>query len=30
MRNPVLRTSNGIKEAMSNLWFRNECSIVEI
>lgn len=30
MKNPVLKTSNGIGEAMSNLWFRNECSIVEI
>ena len=30
MKNPILKTSNGIREAMSNLWFRNECSIVEI
>lgn len=30
MKNPVLKTSNGIREAMSNLWFHNECSIVEI
>lgn len=30
MKNPVLKTSNGIREAMSNLWYVNECSIVEI
>lgn len=30
MKNPILRTSNGIKEALSNLWYKNECSIVEI
>lgn len=30
MRNPILKTSNGIRESMSNLWFRDECSIVEI
>ena len=30
MKNPVLKTSNGIREAMSNLWYSNECSIVEI
>lgn len=30
MKNPVLKTSNGIREALSNLWYGNECSIVEI
>lgn len=30
MRNAVLKTSNGIMEAMSNLWYRNECSIAQI
>ena len=30
MRNPMLRTSNGIRESLSNLWFRDECSIAEI
>lgn len=30
MKNPVLKTSNGIREAMENLWFRNECSIAHI
>lgn len=30
MKNAVLKTSNGIREAMSNLWYRNECSIAEI
>lgn len=30
MKNPILKTSNGIAEAFSNLWFRNECSIAEI
>jgi hypothetical protein len=30
MKNPILKTSNGTREALSNLWFRNECSIVEI
>ncbi len=30
MRKPSLRTSNGIPEAMSNLWYGNEHSIVEI
>ena len=30
MKNPILKTSNGIREAMSNLWFGNDCSIVDI
>ena len=30
MKNPVLRTSNGIREALSNLWYGNECSIAHI
>lgn len=30
MKNPVLRTSNGIPEALSNLWYGNECSIAQI
>lgn len=30
MKNPVLKTSNGIREALSNLWYRNECSIAHI
>lgn len=30
MKNPILKTSDGTRESMSNLWFRNECSIVEI
>lgn len=30
MKNPVLKTSNGIRESLSNLWYRNECSIAEI
>lgn len=30
MRNPTLRTSRGIRQAMSNLWYSDDCSIVEI
>lgn len=30
MKNPTLKTSNGIREAMCNLWYSNDCSIVEI
>jgi hypothetical protein len=30
MKNPVLKTSNGIREALSNLWHQNECSIAHI
>lgn len=30
MKNPVLQTSNGIREALSNLWYHNECSIAHI
>ena len=30
MKNPVLKTSNGIREALSNLWYQNECSIAHI
>lgn len=30
MKNPVLKTSNGIREALSNLWYDNECSIAHI
>ena len=30
MKNPVLRTSDGIREALSNLWYGNECSIAQI
>lgn len=30
MKNCILRTDNGIREAMSNLWYSNECSITEI
>lgn len=30
MKNPKLKTSMGIREAISNLWYYNECSIVEI
>lgn len=30
MKNPILRTADGIREAMSNLWYRNECSVAEI
>lgn len=30
MKNPVLRTSSGIREAMENLWYKNECSIAQI
>ena len=30
MKNPKLKTSTGIKEAISNLWYHNECSIADI
>lgn len=30
MKNPVLKTSNGIREALSNLWYQNDCSIAHI
>ncbi len=30
MKNPVLKTSDGIREALSNLWYQNECSIAHI
>ena len=30
MKNPILKTSNGIRESMSNLWYSNECTIVDI
>ena len=30
MKNPILKNSNGIRESLSNLWYRDECSIVEI
>lgn len=30
MKNPKLKTSEGIVEAISNLWYRNESSIAEI
>jgi hypothetical protein len=30
MKNPVLKTSNGIREAMESLWYHNECSIAHI
>ena len=30
MKNPILRTADGIREAMSNLWYRSECSVAEI
>lgn len=29
-KNIVLFTANGIPEALSNLWFRTDCSVVEI
>lgn len=30
MKNPKLRTRDGINEAISNLWYYGECSIVDI
>lgn len=30
LKNPVLKTSRGMPESMSNLWYCNESSIVEI
>lgn len=30
MKNPVLRTSNGDREALENLWYGNECSVAHI
>ena len=30
MKNPVLKTSNGIRESFSNLWYGDECSIAKI
>lgn len=30
MKSPVLKTSNGMREALSNLWYGNECSVVHI
>ena len=30
MKNQVLQTSRGIREAMSNLWYCNECDIAHI
>ena len=30
MKNPVLKTSRGIHEALSNLWYGNECTIADI
>jgi hypothetical protein len=30
MKNPVLKTSTGIREALCNLWYNNECSIAHI
>ena len=30
MKNITYRTSNGVHLALSNLWYRNECSIAEV
>ena len=30
MKNPILKTSNGIREALCNLWYQNDSSIAEI
>ena len=30
MKNPVLKTSNGIREALSNLFYNGDCSITDI
>lgn len=30
MKNPILRTADGYREAMSNLWYHNECSVAHI
>lgn len=30
MKNAVLKTSNGIRESLSNLWYGEECSVVQI
>lgn len=30
MKNPIFKNSNGIREALSNLWYGNECCIAEI
>ena len=30
MKNPVLRTSNGLREALENLWYGSECSVTHI
>jgi hypothetical protein len=30
MKNPILRTADGIRESMCNLWYSNECSVAEI
>ena len=30
MKDYILRTSDGIRESLSNLWYSNECSIAEI
>ena len=30
MKNPVLKTSNGIREALENLWYGGECTIAHI
>ena len=30
MKNAVLKTSNGIRESLSNLWYGEECSVAQI
>jgi len=30
MKHPALKTSNGLREALSNLWYGDECSIAHI
>lgn len=30
MKNAVLKTSTGIRESFSNLWYQNDCSIAQI
>lgn len=30
MKNPILKTSRGIHESLSNLWYKRECSIAKI
>ena len=30
MKNPILKNSDGIREALSNMWYGDECSIAKI